>query len=217
MNRRSFLQTSLAAAAASVIPGSALAQRKLGPLGLQLYSVRGLIERGLRRDASESGGHRVQGSRVRRALRSVAEGREGAPRQERPDDAICARRLEHGRNEVAGDARDGEGARPAVHHRPVPSAKRSASSRTSGRTPSTSSTRPAKNARTPASSSRTTSTASSSFPRKRSAANYRTTTSSTTPTPPSSRWSSTSAGRSRPSRIPSPISIAIPDDSRSST
>ena len=44
MNRRSFLQTSLAAAAASVLPGSALAQRKLGPLGLQLYSVRGLMK-----------------------------------------------------------------------------------------------------------------------------------------------------------------------------
>ena len=44
MNRRTFLQTSLAAAAASAIPGSALAQRKLGPIGLQLYSVRDLMK-----------------------------------------------------------------------------------------------------------------------------------------------------------------------------
>jgi sugar phosphate isomerase/epimerase len=44
MNRRSFLQTSLAAAAASAMPASAIAQRKLGPIGLQLYSVRGLMK-----------------------------------------------------------------------------------------------------------------------------------------------------------------------------
>jgi sugar phosphate isomerase/epimerase len=44
MNRRSFLQTSLAAAAASAIPGTALAQRKLGAIGLQLYSVRDLMK-----------------------------------------------------------------------------------------------------------------------------------------------------------------------------
>ena len=44
MNRRTFLQTSIAAAAASALPGSAIAQRKLGPLGLQLYSVRGLMK-----------------------------------------------------------------------------------------------------------------------------------------------------------------------------
>ena len=44
MNRRTFLQTSLAAAAASAIPGSALAQRKLGAIGLQLYSVRDLMK-----------------------------------------------------------------------------------------------------------------------------------------------------------------------------
>jgi sugar phosphate isomerase/epimerase len=44
MNRRSFLQTSLAAAAASAISGTALAQRKLGAIGLQLYSVRDLMK-----------------------------------------------------------------------------------------------------------------------------------------------------------------------------
>ena len=44
MNRRTFLQTSLAAAAASAIPASAIAQRKLGALGLQLYSVRDLMK-----------------------------------------------------------------------------------------------------------------------------------------------------------------------------
>jgi sugar phosphate isomerase/epimerase len=44
MTRRTFLQTSLAAGAASALPGSAIAQRKLGPLGLQLYSVRGLMK-----------------------------------------------------------------------------------------------------------------------------------------------------------------------------
>jgi sugar phosphate isomerase/epimerase len=44
MNRRSFLQTSLAAAAASAIPGPVLAQRKLGTIGLQLYSVRDLMK-----------------------------------------------------------------------------------------------------------------------------------------------------------------------------
>jgi sugar phosphate isomerase/epimerase len=44
MTRRTFLQTSLAAAAASAIPASASAQRKLGPLGLQLYSVRDLMK-----------------------------------------------------------------------------------------------------------------------------------------------------------------------------
>jgi sugar phosphate isomerase/epimerase len=44
MTRRTFLQTSLAAAAVSAIPGPALAQRKLGPIGLQLYSVRDLMK-----------------------------------------------------------------------------------------------------------------------------------------------------------------------------
>jgi len=44
MTRRTFLQTSLAAAAASAIPASASAQRKLGPLGVQLYSVRDLMK-----------------------------------------------------------------------------------------------------------------------------------------------------------------------------
>jgi hypothetical protein len=44
ITRRTFLQTSLAAAAASAIPGSAIAQRKLGPIGLQLYSVRELMK-----------------------------------------------------------------------------------------------------------------------------------------------------------------------------
>ena len=44
MNRRTFLQTSIAAAAASALPSSAIAQRKLSPLGLQLYSVRGLMK-----------------------------------------------------------------------------------------------------------------------------------------------------------------------------
>jgi sugar phosphate isomerase/epimerase len=40
MSRRTFVQTSLAAAAASAVPGGALAQQTLGPIGLQLYSVR---------------------------------------------------------------------------------------------------------------------------------------------------------------------------------
>jgi sugar phosphate isomerase/epimerase len=44
MTRRTFLRTSLAAAAASTLPASASAQRKLGPLGLQLYSVRDLMK-----------------------------------------------------------------------------------------------------------------------------------------------------------------------------
>ena len=44
MNRRTFLQTSLAAAAASAVPAAALAQRKLGAIGLQLYSVRDLMK-----------------------------------------------------------------------------------------------------------------------------------------------------------------------------
>ena len=40
MSRRTFVQTSLAAAAASAVPGGASAQQTLGPIGLQLYSVR---------------------------------------------------------------------------------------------------------------------------------------------------------------------------------
>ena len=44
MNRRTFLQSSLAAAAASAVPAAALAQRKLGAIGLQLYSVRDLMK-----------------------------------------------------------------------------------------------------------------------------------------------------------------------------
>ena len=44
MNRRTFLQSSLAAAAASAVPADALAQRKLGAIGLQLYSVRDLMK-----------------------------------------------------------------------------------------------------------------------------------------------------------------------------
>ena len=44
MNRRTFLQSSLAAAAASAVPANALAQRKLGAIGLQLYSVRDLMK-----------------------------------------------------------------------------------------------------------------------------------------------------------------------------
>jgi sugar phosphate isomerase/epimerase len=44
MNRRTFLQASLAAAAASTLPASALAQRKLGAIGVQLYSVRDLMK-----------------------------------------------------------------------------------------------------------------------------------------------------------------------------
>jgi sugar phosphate isomerase/epimerase len=44
MSRRTFVQTSLAAAAASAIPGRASAQRTLGPIGLQLYSVRDLMK-----------------------------------------------------------------------------------------------------------------------------------------------------------------------------
>jgi sugar phosphate isomerase/epimerase len=44
MTRRTFLQASIAAAAASAVPTSVTAQRKLGPLGLQLYSVRDLLK-----------------------------------------------------------------------------------------------------------------------------------------------------------------------------
>ena len=44
MTRRTFLQASIAAAAASAVPSSVTAQRKLGPLGLQLYSVRDLLK-----------------------------------------------------------------------------------------------------------------------------------------------------------------------------
>jgi sugar phosphate isomerase/epimerase len=44
MTRRTFVQTSLAAAAAASIPASAIAQRKLGAIGLQLYSVRDLMK-----------------------------------------------------------------------------------------------------------------------------------------------------------------------------
>jgi len=44
MTRRTFLHTSLAAAVASALPGSAIAQRKLGAIGLQLYSVRDLMK-----------------------------------------------------------------------------------------------------------------------------------------------------------------------------
>ena len=44
MTRRTFLQASIAAAAASAVPASVTAQRKLGPLGLQLYSVRDLLK-----------------------------------------------------------------------------------------------------------------------------------------------------------------------------
>ena len=39
MNRRTFLETSIAAAAASALPTAALAQRKLGAIGVQFYSV----------------------------------------------------------------------------------------------------------------------------------------------------------------------------------
>jgi sugar phosphate isomerase/epimerase len=44
MSRRAFMQTSLVAAAASAVPGRAAAQRTLGPIGLQLYSVRDLMK-----------------------------------------------------------------------------------------------------------------------------------------------------------------------------
>ena len=44
MNRRSFLQASLLSAAAAAVPGSVIAQRKLGAIGLQLYSVRDLMK-----------------------------------------------------------------------------------------------------------------------------------------------------------------------------
>ena len=44
MSRRSFVHTSLAAAAASAIAGRASAQRTLGPIGVQLYSVRDLMK-----------------------------------------------------------------------------------------------------------------------------------------------------------------------------
>jgi len=44
MSRRSFVHTSLAAAAASAIPGRASAQHTLGPIGVQLYSVRDLMK-----------------------------------------------------------------------------------------------------------------------------------------------------------------------------
>src|SRR5262245_38758037 len=44
MSRRTFVQTSLAAAAASAMPGNAAAQHTLGPIGLQLYSVRDLMK-----------------------------------------------------------------------------------------------------------------------------------------------------------------------------
>ena len=44
MTRRTFLQASIAAAAATAVPTSVTAQRKLGPLGLQLYSVRDLLK-----------------------------------------------------------------------------------------------------------------------------------------------------------------------------
>jgi len=44
MTRRTFLQSSLAAAAASALPAHAVAQRKLGRIGVQLYSVRDLMK-----------------------------------------------------------------------------------------------------------------------------------------------------------------------------
>jgi len=47
MTRRTFVQTTLAAAAASAVPSSAFAQKKLGAIGLQLYSVRGLMKEDL--------------------------------------------------------------------------------------------------------------------------------------------------------------------------
>jgi len=47
MTRRTFVQTTLAAAAASALPGTAFAQKKLGAIGLQLYSVRGLMKEDL--------------------------------------------------------------------------------------------------------------------------------------------------------------------------
>jgi sugar phosphate isomerase/epimerase len=43
-SRRTFIQTSLAAAAVSTLPAAVLAQRKLGPIGVQLYSVRDLMK-----------------------------------------------------------------------------------------------------------------------------------------------------------------------------
>ncbi len=69
MNRRTFLQTSLAAAAASALPAAALAQRKLGAIGVQFYSVRDLMKADVAGTLAEGRGDRVQGGRVRGALR----------------------------------------------------------------------------------------------------------------------------------------------------
>ncbi len=134
-----------------------------------------------RRDARQDRGDRVQGGRVRGALRPGAKSRAGDARQERPDGAGVARRLGDGREQVARDARDRADSRPPVPDRSVGRRRRAQAARylAEGRRSLQQGRPGVPDGR--ASSSPIISTASSSSRQRRSAASCPTTTSSRTP------------------------------------
>ena len=79
MNRRTFIESSLASVAVASLPFRGLAAaHQVDPIGMQLYTVRDLMKTDVPGTLAKVGRHRLQGGRVRRLLRQVAEATFGA-------------------------------------------------------------------------------------------------------------------------------------------